>query len=152
MLTRDDPLHEHYEAILTAVETLLAAAAQPAGLLSDITGTLRGDRAQISKIKPPCLWIFPGPDIITPAGGQANIHNVEVIVVAMVQSVNPEVGPKQASDLAGRAYTILMQDRTWGGTVHAVQAKMFEPSNDRFKSTQIYAAAAALVGQVRRRE
>lgn len=149
MNTVETSLAQHFDEIVTAVEALLEDAR--AGTLSDVTNINRGDRALVNEIEPPVLWIFPGGDTIDQSGGQATVHNIEIVIVAVVGGVDPRAGFAAASNLAARAYDVLLSDRTWRNTVHDVIPVRFDPATERFRSKALYAAAAVFSGRVRRR-
>lgn len=152
MYTVTGTLAQHIAQIMEAVEGILNDARADGQVLQDVQSVVRGDRIVAEQVKTPGLWIYPGADLIEPSGGAATIHNVELIVVAVVQGYDPRVGAEAATDLAARAYDVLLADRTWRGTVHEVRPVRFDPSAERFRSKQLYAATAVLTGRVRRRE
>lgn len=151
MQTVDTPLYQHLEEIAQAVLAKLEAARVEGQALADVVNIVRGDRARTDKVRTPALWVFPGPDNIEAAGGQTNDHKIEYIVVALVSDKDPEAGHAAANDLAGRAYTVLLADKTLGGTVHGLRPVRFEQSYGEW-SAQVFAAAAVFNAIVRRRE
>lgn len=152
MYTVEKPLDEHLGEILGAVEAILNDARAAGQRLEDVLAINRGDRVISSQLTPPALWIFPGPDVIEPSGGQATIHRFEIIIVGVVAGLEPAEGFAAASNLAARAYGELLRDKTWRSTVHEVKPVRFDPATERFQSKQLYAASAVLNGIVRRRE
>jgi hypothetical protein len=152
MKTVETSLASHVSQILQAVVDILEGELAEGKDLEEVNAVIRGDRARTGRVKPPVLWVFPGIDTIETSGGQANIHSFEVIVAALVESIDPDKGHAGATDLAARAYDILMADRTWNNTVHDVKPVRFDPSFERAKGPNIYWAAAVLQGRVRRRD
>jgi len=153
MRTVESSLAEHAEQIITAALGLLEAQrAAPDGTIQDVKNIIRGDRTTTGKLPPPALWVFPGPDMIQTAGGHSSIHNFEVIVAAVVQHQDPAEGHKEATNLAARAYDILLSDKTWNNTVHTVIPVRFDPSYEKAQSANLYWAAAVVNGVVRRRD
>lgn len=128
------------------------AGATVKGALQDVSGLVRGDRADAGQIEPPLLWLMDGVDRIEPAGGVASIHNVEVIVAALVVDSDPATGRRAAANLAARAYNVLLLDRNWKGTVHQVVPARFEPAQRMAGAKQAFWAAVICTGQVRRRD
>lgn len=153
MFTVDTSLAEHAEQIITALLNLLEGQrTPPSGTLQDVKSIIRGDRTTPGKLPPPALWVFPGPDMIQPAGGHANIHNFEFIVAAVVQHSDPEEGHKAATNLAARAYDVLLLDKSWNNTVHTVVPVRFDPSYEKGNAANLYWAAVVVNGIVRRRD
>jgi hypothetical protein len=145
------PLNEHLEQIVQALLAKLEHARAAGGPLEDVLNIVCGDRTRTDKVRPPSLWVFPGIDNITPCGGQTNEHRIEYIVVGIVMSKDPVAGRAAANDLAGRAYGVLMADKTLGGTVHALRPTGFQQSYGEW-SAEVFAAAAVFEAVVRRRE
>lgn len=148
----ETPFSEHLESIIQALLNTLEAAKEPGLTLQDVVNIVRGDRVTTGKIRTPALWIFPGPDLIEPAGGRTNDHKLEYIIVAITAGKDPEAGLRSANDLAARAYGVLIADRTLSGTVHDLRPVRFEQSYNGDWAAEIYTAAAVLNAVVRRRE
>ncbi|NPV70291.1 MAG: hypothetical protein HPY55_06555 [Firmicutes bacterium] len=152
MQTVETPLDQHLEQIIQAILDRLEAARQAGGALSDVLHIVRGDRVRTSKVRPPSLWVFPSPDNIESAGGTTNVHKIEYIIVALVSNTDPEEGQKAANNLAARAYTVLLEDRLLGNTVHDFKPARFDQSYGDQLSENTFAAAAVFNAIVRRRE
>jgi hypothetical protein len=139
-------LYEAIEEILDAIVTLVEAETVDGGSLSDIEEVIRGDR---HKTKPavPAIWIFAETaNIAHPPMAMAEKWTMPVILSAIVKNDDVEEGYKEATELAAKARTAVLSDRTLGlrTFVQDTRSLRFEPSAPWLRQGSLFAANAVI--------
>ena len=114
--------------------------------LKDVATVIRGDKSRPTP-KPPAIWIRP----LTATADHAQRSYAEkwqlnVLLLAIIKNTDPEEGYNQATDLAARARSAVLKDRTLGSRkyVQDVRSASFEMSGPDLRNEAITAATATI--------
>ncbi len=137
-------LHEALEEILDSVVDLIEAENGKNKDLGVKAQIVRGDRARPTP-KPPAVWVRGMP--ATPDHTQRSYAEkwiLPIILLAIVQNANPEAGSKDATELAARARSIVLGDRTLNNRAYVqdVRSGRFEMSGPATQRDDLFAATA----------
>jgi len=139
-------LDEALDGVLDAVVDKLKAAVGPGTDLGNVRMVVRGDRSRPAP-ETPALWVriltaIPSHERRT----YAETWQVDVIVLAIVKSDNPEEGYREATKLAARARSEVLKDRSLGNRkyVQDVRSGNFEASGPGLQNESLFASTAVL--------
>lgn len=141
-------LNEAIEEIITAVVNKLQAATVEGQPLEEVESVVRGDRAR-PRPPVPSLWVFA--ETAQPQHSPRTIaetwHLPIVITPVVKESEEPEDGYKKATELAAKARSIVIKDRSLGlrAYVQDVRSGRFEPSAPWHRRETLYSAVAVIL-------
>jgi len=139
-------LDEALEHILTTVESRLRTATEGDGLLSGVEEIVRGDRAR-PRPATPAVWIFA--ETANPDHGQSSLHEmwrIPIVLTPIVKSDNPTKGYSEATRLAARARSVILNDKQLGSPslVRDIKSGRFECSAPWHNDGNLYSAVAVI--------
>lgn len=139
-------LNEALEQCLTAIVERLENAAGEGQPLGKVRNVIRGDRSRPNP-EAPALWVRGLT--ATPTHEQRSMAEkwqAEYIIIAIVKSMKPEEGYQQATELAAKARTEVLKDRTLGKRdfVQDVRSGQFEQSGPDMQNDTLFAATAVI--------
>jgi len=139
-------LNEALEGILNSITDMLEEANGKGHGLGVEATIVRGDRAR-PQPDLPAVWFHGMP--ATPDHSQrtmAEKWTLPIAIVALVQNTEPEEGYSQATELAARARSVLIRDRTLRQReyVQDVKSGRFEMSGPDTQREDIFAASAII--------
>ena len=137
-------LHEALEEILDNIVSLLEDENGKAKELGLKVQIVRGDRSRPAP-RPPTVWVRGMPAV--PDHTQrtyAEKWTLPILLLGMIQNTDPEKGYKEATELAARARSIVLGDRTLNNRafVQDVRSGRFEMSGPATQRDDLFAATA----------
>ena len=147
-------LDEAFEGIITNITEMLEAETQEGHLLEEIEEVVRGDRAR-PRPRTPSLWVFAerANPTHTPSSMQES-WELPIVLTPVIKTDLPEEGYKEASELAAKARSILLKNRTLNlrEVVQDTRSGRYEPSAPWHNEGQLYSAVAVVIVTFRIRE
>lgn len=147
-------LDEAFEAILNAVFEKLKAAQEEGELLEEVETVVRGDRARPRPMTP-ALWVFAeqANPTHTPTSMQES-WELPLVLTPIYKTDIPEEGYEKASEMAAKARSVILKDRTLGlrEIVQDTRSGRFEPSGPWHSEGQLYSAVAVVIVTFRIKE
>lgn len=139
-------LDEALEDIIDAVVDVLQKEVKEEGDLEGVETIVRGDRTRPAP-RPPTIWVrcldaIPNHE----RRSYAEMWALDVLLIAVVKSDDPEEGYRKATALAARARSVVLKDRSLGlrGFVQDVRSGRFEPSGPDLQNDTLIAASAVV--------
>lgn len=142
-------LNEALKGIVDGIEAAIEAERDQeseTATLKDIKTVIRGDKSRPTP-KPPVVWIRP----LTATADHSQRSYAEkwqlnVLLLAIVKNTDPEKGFDQATDLAAKARSAVLKDRTLGNRkyVQDVRSATFEMSGPDLRNEAVTAATATV--------
>lgn len=139
-------LDEAIEAIINSIVASLEGATAPGGLLEGVESVVRGDR---SRPRPPVpsLWVFA--ETANPQHNPraiAETWHLPIVITPIVKADEPEDGYKLATELAAKARSVILKDRSLGlrEYVQDTRSARFESSAPWHRRDTLYSAVAAV--------
>ena len=118
---------DDYFAIIDEIINKLRTAPE----LTDIKSVIFGEKERIGSVKFPCIFVLPANDKIEVAATNTQEHNYTVEVVIIQKKKDMEEGLREAIDLTGKCYDVILQDRTLNNTCADLIITDVEPDYQR---------------------
>lgn len=139
-------LDEAIGQILDSIEEALTNATEEGELLEGVQSIVRGDRARPRPLTP-AVWIFA--ETANPDYTRTSLHEIwtlPIVLTPIIQSEIPEEGYKEATKLAARARSVVLNDRLLGlpDVVRDCKSGRFEPSAPWHNEGKLYSAVAVV--------
>ena len=138
---------------LRPIRTAIVDILTTANLKVDGEGVkiIEGERAHISEIYPPAIWIFYENSPITHAGSAiAEEWSLRFTIASVIKNEDPAVAIDQAEDLASNARDAIIASRTLNNSVRDVIPLQFLPAYSRGgESVHIYGAGFSFEARFR---
>lgn len=138
-------LDEAIEEIMQNVINTLQQGTVEGGLLFGVDKVVDGDHTTGSQ-KGTSLWVFiESMPSSTDRGSIREEWSMNLQIVCLVKSNNPQEGQRLSTKYAARARSVLIKDKRLGlGYVQGIKSKDMNRNNSRFTHGNIYGASCGV--------